>query len=122
SRTPSPTIGAARSTPFSRRRSSSEPGEAPPTRPWVALRGRTAGLFTLSGTMKATDHILIVDDDREIRELTAGYLRKQLLQVSVASNGEEMRRVLEADDVDLVVLDVLLPNEDGFALCRHLHS
>ena len=72
--------------------------------------------------MEPTYRILIVDDDREIRELTASYLRKQLLHVSVAADGREMRRILEAGKVDLVILDVLLPNEDGFALCRQLHS
>lgn len=72
--------------------------------------------------MEPAYHILIVDDDRELRQLTAGYLRKQLFNVSVAADGQEMHRLLEAEKIDLVILDVLLPNEDGFALCRQLHA
>lgn len=72
--------------------------------------------------MELTNHILIVDDDREIRELTAEYLRKQMLNVSTAADGGEMRKTIDAGPVDLIVLDVMMPGEDGFSLCRQLNA
>jgi two-component system OmpR family response regulator len=67
-------------------------------------------------------HILVVDDDREIRTLLADYLEKNGLRVTVASDGRDMRRVLSRTRVDLVVLDVMLPGEDGLELCRKLRA
>jgi two-component system, OmpR family, response regulator len=72
--------------------------------------------------MPSDDHILIVDDDAGIRELTAEYLRKQGLQASVAADAREMRAVLASRRIDLVVLDLMLPGTDGIALCRELRS
>jgi two-component system OmpR family response regulator len=72
--------------------------------------------------MEKNDHILIVDDDREIRELLATYLRKNGMQASTAANGRQMRAVLEEGGVDLVVLDLMLPGEDGLLLCRELRA
>lgn len=66
------------------------------------------------------DHILIVDDDRGIRELVGTYLEKQGMRVTLAANGREMRARLEAGAPDLIVLDLMLPGEDGLALCREL--
>jgi two-component system OmpR family response regulator len=63
--------------------------------------------------MEHADHILIVDDDREIRELVSGYLTKNGLRVTVAADGRQMRSFLEADRVDLIVLDVMMPGDDG---------
>ncbi|HBO82579.1 MAG TPA: DNA-binding response regulator, partial [Cupriavidus sp.] len=51
------------------------------------------------------DHILIVDDDREIRELVATYLDRNEMRVTLAANGREMRTALEKGSVDLIVLD-----------------
>jgi two-component system OmpR family response regulator len=72
--------------------------------------------------METTDHILIVDDDREIRELLGAYLRKNGFDVSLAANGRQMRSQLELATVDLVVLDLMLPGEDGLVLCRDLRA
>ena len=55
--------------------------------------------------MENNDHILIVDDDREIRELLASYLEKNGMRTSLAANGRQMRAVLEQGSVDLIVLD-----------------
>ncbi|GGF67967.1 DNA-binding response regulator [Azorhizobium oxalatiphilum] len=68
------------------------------------------------------DHILIVDDDREIRDLVSGYLKKNGLRVTVAADGRQMRAFLDADRVDLVVLDVMMPGDDGLVLCRELRA
>jgi two-component system OmpR family response regulator len=72
--------------------------------------------------MEHIDRILIVDDDREIRELLATYLEKNGLRTSVAANGRQMRSILDDTRIDLIVLDLMLPGEDGLALCRDLRS
>ncbi len=71
-----------------------------------------------TGTVEHIDHVLVVDDDREIREMVSGYLRKNGLRVSLAADGRQMRSFLEADRVDLVVLDIMMPGDDGLVLCR----
>lgn len=68
------------------------------------------------------EHLLVVDDDREIRELLADYLQRQGYRVSAAANGAEMRRALETDPADLVILDLMMPGEDGLTLCRELRA
>jgi two-component system OmpR family response regulator len=67
-------------------------------------------------------HILIVDDDREIRDLLARFLAKHGYRVDVAADGRAMTRALEAGRFDLVVLDLMLPGEDGLSLCRRLRA
>jgi two-component system OmpR family response regulator len=69
-----------------------------------------------------TDHILVVDDDADIRQLVGDYLRRNGLRVSQAADGREMRAALETSDVDLIVLDVMMPGEDGLSLCRNLRA
>ena len=70
--------------------------------------------------METADHVLVVDDDRGIRELIAGYLEKNGMRVTVAANGRQMRAVLEQGVPDLIVLDLMMPGEDGLVLCREL--
>ena len=72
--------------------------------------------------MDNTDHILIVDDDLEIRELLAAYLEKNGMRASTAANGRQMRALMEQQQVDLVVLDLMMPGEDGLTLCRDLRA
>ncbi|MEZ2350300.1 response regulator [Caballeronia sp. RCC_10] len=72
--------------------------------------------------MEHTDHVLIVDDDRGIRELLATYLEKNGMRVSLAANGRQMRAALEQGAPDLIVLDLMLPGEDGLVLCRELRA
>ena len=68
--------------------------------------------------MQVEPHILVVDDDREIRELLSRFLRKNGLRVDVAADGQEMKRLLGEAKIDLVVLDRVMPGEDGLTLCR----
>lgn len=68
------------------------------------------------------DHILIVDDDRGIRELVGTYLEKNAMRVSLVANGREMRAALEYGVPDLIVLDLMMPGEDGLVLCRELRA
>ncbi|WP_280155821.1 response regulator [Piscinibacter sp. XHJ-5] len=72
---------------------------------------------------KTSDHILIVDDDREIRELLTTYLVKNGMRVIAVPTGRHMRAALEEHGTfDLIILDLMLPGEDGIALCRDLRS
>ncbi|HEV2229236.1 MAG TPA: response regulator [Steroidobacteraceae bacterium] len=72
--------------------------------------------------MNDRPHLLIVDDDREIRGLLAQYLEKHDFRTTAVPDGREMRRVLERSHVDLLVLDLMLPGEDGLSLCRELRG
>jgi two-component system, OmpR family, response regulator len=72
--------------------------------------------------MNERPHLLIVDDDREIRGLLAQYLEKHEFRTTAVPDGKEMRRVLERSHVDLVVLDLMLPGDDGLTLCRELRG
>jgi two-component system, OmpR family, response regulator len=67
-------------------------------------------------------HILIVDDDPQIGELTSEYLVKHGFKVSTARDGREMQRQLKKYSFDLIVLDVMLPGEDGLLLCKKLRQ
>ena len=72
--------------------------------------------------MEASDHILIVDDDAEIRSLLVAYLQKSGLKATAVGDGKAMWRVLADGAYDLVVLDVMLPGDDGLTLCRQLRA
>lgn len=72
--------------------------------------------------MSAMDHLLIVDDDRDIRDLLSEYLQKQGYRVSVAADGRAMRSVMDRAEPDLIVLDLMLPGDDGLVLCREVRA
>jgi len=72
--------------------------------------------------MEHADHVLIVDDDREIRQMVADYLRRNGLRASEAADGREMRAVLDTNAIDLIVMDVMMPGEDGLTLTRNLRA
>lgn len=68
------------------------------------------------------EHILIVDDDVDIRDLTARFLRKHGYRVTTARSGREMRQALVNADIDLITLDLMLPGEHGLTICRELRA
>jgi two-component system OmpR family response regulator len=72
--------------------------------------------------MPSAPHILAVDDHREIRELVSRALVKEGFRVSVAVDGRAMRQVLADNRIDLILLDLMLPGEDGLSLCRTLRA
>jgi len=67
-------------------------------------------------------HILVVDDDREIRSLLRDFLEKNGLRATAVGDGAEARRALAQGHVDLIVLDLMLPHESGLAICRELRA
>ncbi|MGA1860261.1 response regulator [Azospirillum sp. 11R-A] len=67
-------------------------------------------------------HVLIVDDNQEIRDLLGRFLRKQGYKVTTARDGYELRECICGSLVDLLVLDLMLPGDDGLKLCRELRS
>lgn len=67
-------------------------------------------------------HILIIDDDQDIRRPLARYLSENGYRVSVAGSGREMDQILPKASIDLIVLDIMLPGEDGFSICQRLQA
>ena len=72
--------------------------------------------------MQGAPHILIVDDHREIRELVSRALTKEGFRVSAAPDGRAMHKLLADGRIDLILLDLMLPGEDGLSLCRSLRA
>jgi two-component system OmpR family response regulator len=70
----------------------------------------------------SADHILIVDDDPEICTLVSRFFEKNGFRVSVVPDGKGLWSMLEQSTIDLVVLDLMLPDEDGLVLCRNLRA
>ena len=71
---------------------------------------------------QSSTHILVVDDHSEIRDLLKRFLEQHGLRVSCARDGKEMKRLLEEREFDLLVLDLMMPGEDGLTLCRELRA
>jgi two-component system, OmpR family, response regulator len=72
--------------------------------------------------MQGGPHILIVDDHREIRDLVSRALTKEGFRVSTAADGRAMQKVMADGRIDLILLDLMLPSEDGLSLCRTLRA
>ncbi|NBS48527.1 MAG: response regulator, partial [Betaproteobacteria bacterium] len=68
------------------------------------------------------DKILVVDDDSRIRELLKRYLTQEGFDVSLAEDGKALNRVLLRETPDLIVLDLMMPGEDGLSICRRLRA
>ena len=72
--------------------------------------------------MHSGDYVLIVDDDAEVRALLCEYFEKNGYRVTAVADGRSMRAALKTGQPDLIVLDLMLPGEDGLALCRDLRT
>ena len=81
-----------------------------------------ASIAVYTYSMTLPDHVLIVDDDAEIRALLREYLQKNGYRVSAVADGAGMRAALDKARPDLIVLDLMLPGEDGLTLCRNLRA
>lgn len=89
------------------------------------------GAFTLEKTLdagnrwamsEARTHILLVEDDDEVRRLVTGLLEKEGYRVTAVGDARAMDAALAKDVPELVVLDIMLPGEDGLSVCRRLHT
>ena len=67
-------------------------------------------------------HIVVVDDEPELREMVEEYLVKQGFKITTAEDGPTMRHIVAEQAVDLVLLDVKMPGEDGLSLARFLRE
>ena len=72
--------------------------------------------------MQENHKILVVDDDARLRSLLERYLSEQGFQVRGVANAEQMDRLLKRENFNLMVLDLMLPSEDGLSICRRLRS
>lgn len=77
---------------------------------------------TQSTLSSPENHLLVVDDDTDLRQLLGDYLRKNGFSVSLAADGNAMQKCLAEQSIDLIVLDLMLPGEDGLVLCRNLRA
>ncbi len=75
-----------------------------------------------TSTAARPDRVLVVDDDTRIRDLLRRYLTQEGFDVLVAEDGKSLNRVLQRETVDLIVLDLMMPGEDGLSICRRLRS
>lgn len=73
-------------------------------------------------SMSDLPHIVIVDDDLQIRGLLSSYLQSSGFQATAVSDGKGLDRLLTGKRVDLIVLDPMLPGEDGLSICRRLRA
>jgi two-component system phosphate regulon response regulator OmpR len=69
-----------------------------------------------------TTKILVVDDDVRIRDLLKRYLSQEGFEVFLAEDGKSLNRVIQRETVDLIVLDLMMPGEDGLSICRRLRA
>ena len=84
-----------------------------------ALKNSAAGINTMT---QGSEHILVVDDHKDIREPLAKYLKQNGFRVSMAANGSELNTILKGAAIDLIVLDILMPGEGGLEICRRLRE
>ncbi|WP_417832663.1 response regulator [Terasakiella sp.] len=72
--------------------------------------------------MSTSQHILVVEDNKEILDLVSRFLSKDGYRVSTACDGREMKKVMSDARIDLILLDLMLPGDDGLTLCRDIRS
>ncbi|MGY6564642.1 MAG: response regulator [Halomonadaceae bacterium] len=72
--------------------------------------------------MQDATHVVVVDDHDDIRDLVREYLEHHGYKVSVAESGVALRQILERTTVDLIILDVMMPGEDGISLCKEIRA
>ena len=81
-----------------------------------------SGIFQTDGSQRGGTHVLVVDDDQRIRTMLARFLVDHGLRVSQAGSGRELFEVFADARIDVIVLDIMMPGEDGLSLCRRLRA
>lgn len=76
----------------------------------------------MESDMESQPHIAVVDDHRDIRQLVSRYLGEHGYRVSEAESAVAMKRLLQGSAPDLIVLDIMMPGEDGLSVCRNLRA
>ena len=76
----------------------------------------------MATTNNRTDKILVVDDDARIRDLLRRYLTQEGFEIMIAEDGKALNRILLRETVDLIVLDLMMPGEDGLSICHRLRA
>ncbi len=100
---------------------SEAPAQAPPQDAVIMIERQHAG--KLDGQIIADHgHLLVVDDDPQIRLLVSRLLQRSGYRISLAQDGRAMAEVMAKVDIDLILLDVMLPGRNGLDLCRELRS
>lgn len=84
--------------------------------------GDKAASHAIDLGMEGQPHIAVVDDHRDIRELVSRYLGEHGYRVSQADSASALKRLLQASAPDLIVLDIMMPGEDGLSVCRNLRA
>src|ERR1700693_6367862 len=74
------------------------------------------------GTTAAPIHVLAIDDDPSVRQMIADYLGDNDIRVTVAGSGKEIAEVMARDTIDLLILDLKMPGEDGMQIARNLRA
>jgi two-component system OmpR family response regulator len=72
--------------------------------------------------MNRSPHILVIEDDREIRTMISRFLQKQGYRVTLCEDARTMDRALGSANIDLILLDIMLPGEDGLSICRRVRA
>jgi two-component system OmpR family response regulator len=89
---------------------------------YKSIPTRPQKLGKVVGAMDMTPHILVVDDDRELRSLLSTFLTASGYRVSLVDGGAAMTQTMNAARIDLIILDVMMPREDGLSICRRLRA
>jgi two-component system OmpR family response regulator len=72
--------------------------------------------------METSSHLLLIEDDAEIGRMVSRFMREHGFRVSLADNGKAVDRAMSENKIDLVLLDLMLPGEDGLSICRRLRA
>jgi two-component system phosphate regulon response regulator OmpR len=88
----------------------------------IVQRAAAKAPMAKRGRMTGKPHIVVVDDEQDIRETIQDYLELHGFEVTTAEEGKALRQVVESEDVDLVLLDINMPGEDGLSLARFLRE
>jgi two-component system phosphate regulon response regulator OmpR len=76
----------------------------------------------MNQAVNRTDKIVVVDDDARIRDLLRRYLAQEGFEVIVAEDAKALARIMLREAIDLIVLDLMMPGEDGLSICRRLRA